>query len=72
LFLGLIVVDKRERKLAGLLVEGNISEHCKGTWNEFIRVRYRLLRLRENRPEVYTCLIAKYNGVLDEIKRAIG
>jgi hypothetical protein len=66
-----VVVDKRERKLAGLLVEGSASVKCQSNWNELVRLRCRLKKLREEKPEVYACLLSKYFGVLDEIKRSL-
>jgi hypothetical protein len=65
------VVDKRERKLAGLLVEGSASVRNREKRNEFFRVRGRLKRLRRVNPEKYNFLVSQYFGVLDEIKRSL-
>jgi hypothetical protein len=65
------LVGKRERSLAGLLVEGSVSKNSKDNWNEFFRIRYRLLQLKEKRPEVYAFLLAKYVDVLDEIRQVV-
>jgi len=62
-------VDKRERRLPSLLVEGNVSS--RDGWNEFFRLRYRLKKLKESNPSVYAVLLGKYFGVLDEIKQTL-
>jgi hypothetical protein len=66
-----VVVDKRERKLPSLLVSGSATPACRESWNEFARVRYRLKRLKEEKPEVYVCLLKKFFGVLDEFKQVV-
>jgi len=62
--------DKRERKLAGLLVDCSVTTTGKSRV-EFERVRYRLRKLRENKPDVYASLLLKYLGAIDEIKQSI-
>jgi hypothetical protein len=61
-----VVVDKRERKLPGLLVTGNCTSG--ESWNSHQKLRRRLLRLKVIDPAVYAALMRKYHGVLDEIK----
>jgi hypothetical protein len=61
--------DKCERKLASLLVEGASTD--KDVWNALRLTKHHLRQLKKKNPVVYYTLMAKYFGVLKEIKDSI-
>ena len=63
-------IEKCERRLPSLLVEGNTSDD-KAKWNELARTRYRLKRLKDTHPKKYDSLISKHVKILTEIKQNI-
>jgi len=62
----MVSVDKLERRLSGLILEGNSSEDTK--WNELMRIRYKIRKLKETKPEVYALLLSRFKTSIDEIK----
>jgi hypothetical protein len=64
-----VINDKRERRLPGLLLEGNSSDSSK--WRELANIRYKLKKLKESNPATYSLLLSNYIGALDQIKRYI-
>lgn len=63
------VNDKRERRLPGLLLDGNSSNPDK--WSELAKIRYNLKKLKYANPDVYNLLISNYNDALDKIKQYV-
>jgi hypothetical protein len=65
----LVNVDRVKEKLPGLLVDAKTTRHK--AWNEFMRNRYRLRKLMDQKPQRLNSLIARLCDVLEEIEKEI-
>jgi hypothetical protein len=63
-------VDRVKKKLPALLVDAKTTKHK--AWNEFMRNRYRLRKLMDQKPQRFNSLIAQLCDVLEKIDKEIG
>lgn len=61
--------DRVKRKLPSLLVDGSTTE--KGSWNNLMRYRYRLGKLKKKHPEKFNMLTHRVLADLVELDKAI-
>jgi len=62
----MVNVDRVKEKLPGLLVNAKTTKHK--AWNEFMRNRYRLIKLMDRSPQRFNSLIVQLCALLEEIE----